>query len=844
MAATLGETFRFDLTCTVCRELFREPKTLTCLHTFCEECLREHKNKRPLDLDNGDTRERLPCPNCREVQPSADVSEIRTNPTFKNMVSHLALKDKITSSKGQAKCGDCVEKPDAVAICKDCNKPLCEYCKEAHSRRADTATHGVILLSELRRARALSIPREANSVTESTAPRAGRGGQAVPTGRPRPAEEQSPGFDGMKQIPWRCEEHPGEKVEVYCEDCDEVVCFRCAVLKHRNEDGQMHKHRSASEVVDSYMAKVLDAVHQVEAIEKKFDEAIRLLCKLQSSLDEAEKCEKDKIRKQRLRLQKQLEDQEKALVEKVEEIAKRKKAQLDTQLEELRGIKEDKLHISAKVAKGVCEVGIPVEVLAVWSQLHERLTTVRDDYIRHHLEPIDNDIIQFEKNVESEQNITESNAIGQVTSDSHPESFTVDDLEARHFVQGKVEELTVTCRDIVGTKLLDRFQTVHAELRQVREQRDGGEEEGGGEGGGGVAVECEVGNNRDGAYKVTVHPRTYGPHVLTISVMRHNQPHLIKGSPFHFYVAPPHCEVNAHLHAICAGDAGQEGMNPWGIAVTEDRALVVSDIKNHRVLVFSNERRLVKAVGKKGQGQVEFNSPRGIAISLAGNFIVAEKENHRLQEVTLDGGFVRYFGQNEVGKAGGDRGKFASPSGVAVNRHGIVFATDSLNQRVQFFQPDGACLGVIGKWGRGPNAFNDPYGICIYEQLQSLGEEGHEMMYVTSRAGDQVQCLEKHQDDQYDCIRIFDETTGQLQKPVGVAVEPKSGYVFVVELAKHCVSILTRNGKVIYSFGRQGSGDGQFENPMNVAVLNDSCIAVTDCGNGRVLIFHILQVEV
>ena len=39
MAAEMGEDL---ITCTICFEHFTFPKTLHCLHTFCEPCLQRH----------------------------------------------------------------------------------------------------------------------------------------------------------------------------------------------------------------------------------------------------------------------------------------------------------------------------------------------------------------------------------------------------------------------------------------------------------------------------------------------------------------------------------------------------------------------------------------------------------------------------------------------------------------------------------------------------------------------------------------------------------------------------------------------------------------------------------
>ena len=53
--STITEEF---LTCSICFEIYKDPKTLPCLHSFCKECIDNLTSK-------GHTKGH-PCPICRE----------------------------------------------------------------------------------------------------------------------------------------------------------------------------------------------------------------------------------------------------------------------------------------------------------------------------------------------------------------------------------------------------------------------------------------------------------------------------------------------------------------------------------------------------------------------------------------------------------------------------------------------------------------------------------------------------------------------------------------------------------------------------------------------------------
>ena len=70
-------------------------------------------------------------------------------------------------------------------------------------------------------------------------------------------------------------------------------------------------------------------------------------------------------------------------------------------------------------------------------------------------------------------------------------------------------------------------------------------------------------------------------------------------------------------------------------------------------------------------------------------------------------------------------------------------------------------------------------------------------------------------------------------EPCGVAITQK-GEVIVTDHEAHCVSVFSPSGKKLRSFGKGGSGQGQFDSPHGVAVDSDGNILVADYENHRI----------
>ncbi|XP_025080732.1 RING finger protein nhl-1-like isoform X2 [Pomacea canaliculata] len=105
-----------NMTCAVCREVYRSPRFLPCYHTFCLECLEE------LAKRHGDT---IPCPTCRApaTVPPGGVCDLQVNFYF----TEEAL-EQARSEKSLSMCPVHTQKR-LVLYCTQCHQAICIRCK-------------------------------------------------------------------------------------------------------------------------------------------------------------------------------------------------------------------------------------------------------------------------------------------------------------------------------------------------------------------------------------------------------------------------------------------------------------------------------------------------------------------------------------------------------------------------------------------------------------------------------------------------------------------------------------------------------------------------------------------
>ena len=146
--------------------------------------------------------------------------------------------------------------------------------------------------------------------------------------------------------------------------------------------------------------------------------------------------------------------------------------------------------------------------------------------------------------------------------------------------------------------------------------------------------------------------------------------------------------------------------DPRDIAInTRNNKVYVADCYNHRIQVLNYDLTFSTTFGKKGEDKGQFDSPSGITCDSAGNVYVADYGNDRIQVFTAGRKFLRMFG-----KYGRGRGKLNHPNGIALDQSSEhVYISESGNHRISVF----TCEGQFVTLFRADIKRFDPRGLAV-----------------------------------------------------------------------------------------------------------------------------------
>lgn len=178
--------------------------------------------------------------------------------------------------------------------------------------------------------------------------------------------------------------------------------------------------------------------------------------------------------------------------------------------------------------------------------------------------------------------------------------------------------------------------------------------------------------------------------------------------------------------------------SPEGIFITTNGIIYIGDTGNQRIRKIMPDGTVTTLAGgtlgnADGIGTAaQFWSPCGLTVDSNGTVFVAEKKN-RIRKITDSGVVTTFVGSSTSGYIDGvgTTARLNTPFDVTVDTSGILYVTDSGNNRIRKIMPDGTISTLAGSTngyvdGIGTAAkFNYPIGICLSnEGSLFIGESG------------------------------------------------------------------------------------------------------------------------
>ncbi|CAM4604915.1 unnamed protein product [Leuciscus chuanchicus] len=490
--------------CGVCNRMYRDPKILPCLHTFCADCVRQlepfsvrrvnGERRSPEDNTHGhNSGSTILCPECdSEVNlPPSGVDGLTTD--------HLALDEVFTETllvDSSVLCDLCSDS-DAGKRCEVCCVNLCDFCSQAHRRQKRTSSHSIQSLQELK-------------------------------------------SQGRLTRPVLCSLHPGQELRLFCEPCDLTVCLECAATFHRD-----HHCSSAHEVISHHGDRIRDlVVRSLRPRLARLEDSMRCVDTSQEALRARTDTLAGEIRAFARSYANAVEAHCCSLLRSLEDLKLQRRNQLHLQRAQLQQALSD-IRGGVDFAERLLTCGSDAEILSAKGVTMRRLMNLVESGYDPHPTTIAHDnasSICFLPQ-ESAGEIEGFPVVGVVHAKTlDPSKCTIQGEGVERGREGQRDEFTLVCRDSSGEQMGRGGDPVLVSIVH-KDRKD-------------CSVEVSVVDNSDGSYGVSYTPAEAGLYSVWVCVKAQH----IQGSPFVLNVKRKfrrHCGV-FHCCSFCSSGGAKE----------------------------------------------------------------------------------------------------------------------------------------------------------------------------------------------------------------------------------------------------------------------------------------------
>lgn len=279
----MEESLFENFVCNLCLELYTEPKSLPCLHSFCRECLLCYlQSRQPSTASSSSVvhYDSFPCPVCKqrvtlEWQKHVSFGSLdMVVDSFRDNFHLVSLMQELDIKPLTKYCGMCINddiKARSVVWCEECNQALCQDCADTHRSLRMTASHKLCMSGSMKRMK-------------------------------------------MGSSGYPCSKHENETLKSFCMNCQMCTCYKCHMTIHKNCSNVLLLEDAVCDFTPNAKLMIEDLKRQMESMVNLRDKITRQRNSYQENCDKVAA----EIQKMTARLVEALQNNETQLLEELD----------------------------------------------------------------------------------------------------------------------------------------------------------------------------------------------------------------------------------------------------------------------------------------------------------------------------------------------------------------------------------------------------------------------------------------------------------------------------------------------------------------------------------------------
>lgn len=577
----------------------------------------------------------------------------------------------------------------------------------------------------------------------------------------------------LKQAPPPMCKVHDEQMKIYCHECDKLICRDCVIDDHVG-----HKYDFVKKAAPAIKSKIIESLIPLKSAQVDLYDASEVISSTKCGIEAQRALVHSSIQQSFQELQDILALHKRELVEKTSSLAKGKLDQLTVQEKGIEIVSSTVQSLVEFVERNM-ESATEEELMTIHTQILNRIEEVTKEYQQStaaNLKPVEEADIIVGPGVECSEELRKLCEEKMIVINSPVDPFK-STLRGNGISTATINKASTAKLYAVLSCSNHQKKPVVVKARLVSSINR-------------VVVQAEVEQKSENIYEIRCTPSIRGRHKLEVTV--NDLP--VAGSPLPVFVKIPPTQLGKPLRSY-------PGLEGYGIAFNSHGDLVFAECGGD-VLIDKARNHLLKIT----KSQHGFQSLFGVAVDDDDNVYVTDSQNGKVFKFDQHGNKIK----SVKAAAGGI-------AGIAVSGDQVIVA-DARNCQLFSFTRDLYRTRVIDcESGK-------PTGVACDQDCY---------MYVCD--GDRIQVFDTHGVFQYS-FGDKSDASNKLDAPHSVCVA--GDLVYVTEWGtSHCVSVFSKKGEFITSFGRRGSKEGEFYLPSGLAMDNDGVLYVCDYGNGRIQVF-------